>query len=322
VAYAYLGQSRHAPLFHGQGDGLSFASVLRASAESLKLLSMGLGPGLQSPMEAVEPARALFYVGNYLIAPQVWPASAVFVLIVVCTAVVQIIATWNQASSQWLRLLGLSLFMVSLLLVAVAIAWGRSPDGPTTLFRSRYALLATPLWCAVYFVGMVCRPHMVGRCLCASLFLAVCFLSQGNYAEGMFWGQRTRAIYEEFERDMRAGMPVKLLVENYAERLHVPFHSQARPDVEFALKQLKTTNSRWGRELSVDQESRGIPVNPSELAPPLSPRTSTSSTRFVSAKTPDRYGSTLRLHGWRGQSREKSENVRTAIIDPGGDMRR
>jgi hypothetical protein len=153
--------------------------------------------------------------------------------------------------------------------LALTLGWARSTEaeGPEVMFRSRYAVLAVPIWCGVYFVGLTYEPRLVGRVLCGALFIFTCVVAQGSYREGLIWGRRTRAVYERFEADLKAGMPINLLAETHFTRIHIPFHPDARREIE-GLGDLAQAGGRWTLQVQAPVPFRAVelPPVPSQLS--------------------------------------------------------
>ncbi len=114
------------------------------------------------------------------------------------------------------RALGLVCIMLAIVALAVAVAWGRAGRVAAGGGLSRrYALLAAPILCAVFFAWQV---HASGRWvtrLQASMLLVAVALLPANTASGLRARDWVRAGMEAVQHDIDSGMPLALLAERH-----------------------------------------------------------------------------------------------------------
>ena len=105
-------------------------------------------------------------------------------------------------------LLGLGLYLWSCLVLALAVGWGRASWELASVERSRYAAAAVPTLLCLYFIWEACGPPRVrpfGRAALCGLVFAFLAL---NAMKGVEEGRSNRDNMEEFQADVRAGMPI------------------------------------------------------------------------------------------------------------------
>jgi hypothetical protein len=179
---------------HRRPEGLGPPRDLSAVVgTSLQCLAMGLGPG----------------------AIPCWPAAALTMLGLLSVGGVLLLRAWFQQRDR-LRVLGLLSFLTAGVTLVLGIGWGRASLGPRIGLAPRYALLVTPLLCAVFFACQLYagrlgrRAALIGICL----LTAVCFAF--NAQDGKEFGYWRRHFLREFAHDLRAGVPAKELADRHA----------------------------------------------------------------------------------------------------------
>src|SRR5262245_24981919 len=115
-----------------------------------------------------------------------------------------------------LRVLGLLCFVAAMVTLALAIGWGRAGRVPTTARLSRrYALLAVPLLCAVYFAWEVYGRRRWATLVQTGLLVVASMLVPSNTLRGLEARDWVRAGMDAVRRDIATGMPRSLLAERH-----------------------------------------------------------------------------------------------------------
>jgi len=115
-----------------------------------------------------------------------------------------------------LRAVGLGLFLLAFLGLALGIAWGRRDMA----LSNRYPVLAAPFFCAVYLSWRRYGPGRSGGLVCAAMCALLVMLAPWNAAAGLDFARHRAEIASAFERDVYAGVPMEGLVSRYVPELH------------------------------------------------------------------------------------------------------
>ena len=129
---------------------------------------------------------------------------------------VLLVRAWRAQPGERLRVLGLGLFLLGFLGLALGIAWGRHEHS----LSDRYPALAAPLVCATHLVWRRYGPGRSGPLVCAATCAVLLLLTPVNAAAGLAFGRRQAETSASFERDVRAGVSIEGLVSRYVPVLH------------------------------------------------------------------------------------------------------
>jgi hypothetical protein len=115
-----------------------------------------------------------------------------------------------------LRALGLLCMIAAVVILAVAVGWGRAGRIATGGGLSRrYALLAVPMLCAVFFAWeLYGRPRWAMRVQTALLIVAVALIP-ANTLKGLATRSWVQAGMDAVRQDIKTGMPRQLLAERH-----------------------------------------------------------------------------------------------------------
>lgn len=195
----FVGYQR--PSYHPASAG--WISSLKVA---MQFVSVGIGPagGIGWPFATEWPVAGTFIVGGCV-------ASAVFLCV----------SAW-RFPSQRVGIFGLLSFLLSTLLLAMAIGWGRSGMDPTAGFSFRYVTPAVLPLLGLYYTWGVYGPRPVGRLVQFSLFAVVCGAFLLNCQDG-----RTRARQGHDERapiveKIRSGTPPSEIAARHRQMLNSP----------------------------------------------------------------------------------------------------
>ncbi len=149
---------------------------------------------------------------------EAWPFSGMALGALALVTMLRLQQEWRTMPAQRLRTLGLVAFGAALLLLALAVGWGRGAIGPMAGFETRYGTLAAPVLCLAYFVARAApRPAFaVGLCvLLAALFVF-------NTIHGIDRAEAKRARMNELQSDVAAGLTSAELAKKWTARIYHP----------------------------------------------------------------------------------------------------
>ena len=171
------------------------SSGLGATLEtSGKFLALGLGPA----------------------AAKSWLVFGVIACVVVVAGLHALSAAPRRDAGDRLRFLGLVAFFAAVIVLTVAVGWGRAGRAAETgRMPTRYVLLAAPGMCAAYFALLLFGTERMRRAGPAALAILLALLFPLNTREGL----KRRAWFgsgmEAFERDLAAGASSTLLARRH-----------------------------------------------------------------------------------------------------------
>jgi hypothetical protein len=146
-----------------------------------------------------------------------WPETEVPLLLVLGASIVALIWVGLKQPGHRGRAIRLLLFLGAMVSLSLGISRARAALGKEALFASRYAALAAPFWCAVYFVWELIDNERIRRfAQTALLFFAAAFVvaNQQDGAKEAVWFRDVRLVVVN---DIKAGVTVRNLVtRNYA----------------------------------------------------------------------------------------------------------
>jgi hypothetical protein len=175
--FAWYFTSYHQPDVHPVSH--DYARTLRAAAQ---FLAVGFGAGTRSA------------------APWVTYVT----LILWATGGVTLVAVLLDDLREGPRALRLFLFLSALACLAVGTAWARIEQGEGATFASRYATLAAPFWCGLYFVFELTKSRPLrGLAQTCLLLVAAAFVVK-NADDGMGWGNMLLKAKSDFHAALRA----------------------------------------------------------------------------------------------------------------------
>ncbi len=173
------------------------------------------------------PAQVLVTAGHFLstclgfVGRGWWPASPLLVgTLLVSGAVAAGLLGWQRPAERS-RALGILCFLGTVVGLALVTGWGRggTPGGG---WATRYALLATPLLFCVYFAWLLWGGRWGARFQWAVLLLVgAAFVP--NAVTGIAFGRTWRAGAEEFEADIRNGVPCREIARRFCEKENSSF---------------------------------------------------------------------------------------------------
>jgi hypothetical protein len=185
-----------------------------------------------------------------------WAAAMIAVL---CTAILALTRTWRTSPSERPRVLGLLLFLASCLVLGAAIAWGRAAWGPEGGMPSRYATLAMPILCSVYFIAVLNR-SAAGLRAQIFLFCLACLMFFLSLREGLDYARSFRELRAPVERLLHAGAPPFFIAEKYRPQLLGGFRTDDKEFLQSCLRMLHDASIGEFRLMRDDSDFQELPV--------------------------------------------------------------
>ncbi len=177
------------------------SSGLGATLEtSAKFLALGLGP----------------------VAAKSWLLFGIVASVVLVAGLRALSSAPRRDDTERLRFIGLLAFLAAVIVLTVAVGWGRAGRAAESgRMPTRYVLLAAPGMCAAYFALLLFGTERMRRAGPAALAILLALLFPLNTREGL----KRRAWFgtgmEAFERDLASGASSALLARrHHAFMLH------------------------------------------------------------------------------------------------------
>ena len=212
----------------GNAGRLRHVVTLTALAAVLFALVIAYFAGFVRPPHPPLPGPWAFFVtaAEFLAtslgigaATNAWPVSAILVLMGCAGSFAQLVRVIVRRPEERVRAFGLLAFLGAILLLALAVAWGRACCGPGAGMQDRYVTLSMPLLCLFYLQGVIYSRPVVWRHVQRALLLLMCVLLVVNCRKGLHYGQSSRGVFARLESDMRAGIPPEALAVRHRDGL-------------------------------------------------------------------------------------------------------
>ena len=153
-------------------------------ATSGKFLALGLGP----------------------VAAKSWLLFGIIASVVLVAGLRALGTAPRREDTERLRLVGLLAFFAAVIVLTVAVGWGRAGRAAETgRMPTRYVLLAAPGMCAAYFALLLFGTERMRRAGPAALAILLALLFPLNTREGLKRRAWFGAGMEAFERDLASG---------------------------------------------------------------------------------------------------------------------
>lgn len=204
IALAAVGLAQLALLYHFHEDSTDVVVQVYGDAEPTGLLPV-LRTVLQFAAMSLGHAAATF-----------WPfaGSAVLALALVVAGTL-LAAAWRGTSQERVGCVGLLLFLGA----AAVLALGAGLRRTDSVFASYYAIAAVLGLPCLYLAAIRYCPPALGQLIPMCLFILLAATVSLNAWEALEYGTRRRAKALDFERDLRAGVPLYQLVRRHSEAL-------------------------------------------------------------------------------------------------------
>ena len=214
----YVGyRLRRAPEAAGRKAGLvawsaSIAAVLIVGTYFIGYQKVHFDPSVSSPRSGLglyaffKTALKLLTISFGPAAVRFWPVSGVLTAsLMLITAVLLAAAIRHHRSLELQRDLGLLAFITGCACLALAVGWGRSKWDPSYILDGRFAAMAVPVLCGVYFVWEICSPPFFRPLFRMALFALVLSALLLNVFLGVDWAKHSDELHAGLERDLGRG---------------------------------------------------------------------------------------------------------------------
>lgn len=149
-----------------------------------------------------------------------WPETEVPLLLVLGASIVALIWVALKRPGDRGTAIRLLLFLGAMVSLSLGISRARAALGKEALFASRYAALAAPFWCAIYFAWELLDNERIRRfAQTALLFFAAAFIV-ANHQDGAKEAPWFRDIRQGVVNDLKAGVTLHDLVARYYGRMY------------------------------------------------------------------------------------------------------
>jgi hypothetical protein len=210
------------------------AGIMPSARTCLEFLSSGFGQeagyGGLDRLTAAWPAFLEYCASGAIGYPfsdrpeqPVAPVLGAGLVLLALASTIRLARVWYQQPRERLRALGLFCFLGAMALFALGIGKARSGFGPGAGYEARYAPLAMPLLCGLYFVWEVYGGPVSRRIAQTCLVVPLVLLWPLNAMELLRYGKEHRATLEVVERDVRNGKPAREVAIIYAKNLNDQF---------------------------------------------------------------------------------------------------
>ena len=154
------------------------------------------------------------------VAASSWLLFGAVALLILCTSLWVLSAARPSWNDEKIRVAGLLAFFAAIVLLALAVGWGRAGRAAATgRMPTRYVLLAAPSMCAAYFTLLLFAKGRWHRAAPAALALLLALLFPFNTHTGLKRREWFGAGMVAFERDLAAGASSDLLARKHHEFL-------------------------------------------------------------------------------------------------------
>jgi hypothetical protein len=172
-------------------------------------------PRLMGPWEYLRTSVQFLCMSFGSALRLVWPFSGLVVIALLFLTLLVLGRAWWEQPPERLRALGLLLFLAAMFSLALGLGWGRSTAGPFGGFQSRYATLAVPTLCCVYFAWVLYGSPAIRPFAEVGLFALACALLPFNTRNGLTHARVHGRQMAAFAKDLGAGVPEYLLLRRY-----------------------------------------------------------------------------------------------------------
>ncbi len=218
--------------WRARAPGRSLVSPMAAGAAGLAILlcavyfvgyqSSPWNPRSSGPGATLETAGKFLALGLGPVAAKSWLLFGAVAAVVLVAGLLSVGTGPRREHAERLRFVGLLAFFAAVIVLTVAVGWGRAGRAAETgRMPTRYVLLAAPGMCAAYFALLLFGTERMRRTGPAALAILLALLLPLNTREGLKRRAWFGAGMEAFERDLASGASAELLARrHHAFMLH------------------------------------------------------------------------------------------------------
>jgi hypothetical protein len=211
------------PVLQKSGRILLVAAMLAFFAVGLYVINYQFAepPSLQA-RQCLRCALQFMTMAIGPVAERFWPLSAFALMTLGIASLALILRAWHMLPLERARILVLCALIAAVAAVAMAVGWGRGSTDSNAGFTHRYALLAVPWLCAVYFLWQIYAPPGFAHAVQGGLMIALVIALPGNNAIGRHEAKIRLARMDPAERDLREGYDPRALAIRHGDYLYPP----------------------------------------------------------------------------------------------------
>lgn len=178
--------------FHRPGNVARAPSVWDGLLVSLEFLTVGAGSAVAA----------------------LWPYSGYAVASLLLVGAAALFWIWLKRADERVRCVGLLLFLVAVIGLALGVGIGRAGVGAHAGFTPRYTTLAAPALCGLYFIGILSRGPL-GRLLPMGLFTALAVLLMPNLEAGLAFARYHHAKLAGVEHELSGKYQAPIVAQHH-----------------------------------------------------------------------------------------------------------
>jgi hypothetical protein len=150
-----------------------------------------------------------------------WPLSGAFVAALIVATVLALLWVIARSREERPRALRAALFLGGMGCLAGGIGWARIAMYPEGIFASRYATLAAPLLCCLYFAWEVVQRPQAVRFVQMLLFFVSAVLVVGNHDSGVAEATGLQQLRQPALADLQNGVPLADVAQRHCGAIYV-----------------------------------------------------------------------------------------------------
>ncbi|HEX6244152.1 MAG TPA: hypothetical protein VFZ61_24720, partial [Polyangiales bacterium] len=148
-----------------------------------------------------------------------WPWGGYLIAGLLLTTTAALLARMTRPAERQ-RAFRLLLFFGAMTTLAFGVGWARAGFYPHGMFVSRYATLAIPLACGIYFAWEALGPSRLTRFMQATLFVIATLLVLRNHDDGLMEARSGHPLRAAFRSEVDRGTPIHELDKKYCRTIY------------------------------------------------------------------------------------------------------
>jgi hypothetical protein len=189
-----------------------------------------------------------------------WYVAAAIVLLACSIAAASAVLAFIRRPSDRVQALGFLAILAGVLVEALAVGWGRAGLGPSAGLAQRYSTMTAIGIACAYLASLVYQPGGVGAGLRHLLFVVALCMLWPNTLNGISYGRELRTRFEQFEFDVRRGVPPSILANQYTRSPSLLGRAWRKKQFGRELAMLRDAGVGWFQFLRDDPDWLEIPL--------------------------------------------------------------
>lgn len=150
-----------------------------------------------------------------------WPLGGALVAVLIAATALALLWGFARYPEERPRALRAALFLGGMVCLAAGVGWARIAMYPEGVFASRYATLAAPLLCCIYFAWEVVRNPQAARFVQMLLFFVSTVLVLGNDGFGLAEATGLQQLRQPVLMDLQNGVPLAVVAQRHCGAIYV-----------------------------------------------------------------------------------------------------